>query len=87
MSETMIRSIFNYLFFRFFQSKNQEPPPQTIVLERYGDFQEIGQWGVFNTETGESEIKGNMVSETVKYMDKDCEIKFGTDWLIEKEGV
>lgn len=53
------------------------------ILDRYGDYVECGTWGVMNIETGESEIKGKMMSETIKFVGEDGRIKLGSDWVME----
>lgn len=52
---------------------------QTII-EEYDDVEVIGMWGCFNAETGESEIKGEMMSRTVKFTDADGSIHIDRKW-------
>lgn len=58
------------------------------VIERYGDFTEIGEWGVATqNEDGEweTEVRGKMLEETVKYRANDGSIKLGAAWVIDND--
>jgi hypothetical protein len=55
-----------------------------ITLTRYRDFTPIGEWGTVDAG-GVPVDGGKMLSETVKYKDKDGVIRLGTDWVADND--
>jgi hypothetical protein len=48
------------------------------------DFETVGTWSAINAD-GEIIQEGNMLSETVKYKDKDGVIRLGKDWVADTD--
>ena len=53
------------------------------IIEEYADEEIIGMCGWYNAETGESEITGNLMSRTVKFVDSDGTTHIDTRWYPE----
>jgi len=77
---------FIYKILRLFKKETPiEPQPYLYedgqqILEEYGDEVPIGVWGICNAETGESEIKGELLSQTVKFKNPDGSVHIDTKW-------
>jgi hypothetical protein len=89
--KTVIDMIRSFLKFVGINMSSKQPPStpylygadQTII-EEYDDIEVIGMWGCFDTETGESEIKGKMMGRTVKFKNADGSVNIDQKWYPDK---
>jgi hypothetical protein len=81
-----------YRLFRRFK-KEPEIYVNQPVIERYGDREEIGQWGCVEQLPDGSwrqiedndhwrPVRGTLYSETVKYKADDGSVRLGKEWVI-----
>jgi hypothetical protein len=53
------------------------------IIDEYDDEQVIGQCAVFDTETGETEVTGNLIGKTVKVIDDNGTVSLDREWYPE----
>lgn len=55
------------------------------VIDSYQNYEVIGTWGFVDVKTGESEIRGNMLSETIKVKDQQGNIALRSRWVCDAD--